>query len=343
MKGISIQEFFDFFQLDPINWVDAAKPDSSNADYLNSHGFLCSPEWRISREKIPDEQYNTFRYNILTPTKNLSMIIQGNDQTEWVKEQLIKEKSDIEVFARHAPCPICDVNKVNCDVEDFGERGLIRGTVPGFDIYGQPGCWQDAAMLYGTEKLILETFDDPQWVHTFLSILKDRKMNYIQSMKGAIFDLVELGGGSASSTVISPTIFEEFVAPYDAELIEAAHTAGQKIVYHTCGGMMPLLEIIADMNPDAMETFTPPSLGGDTDLKEAKKRIGDKVCMIGGFDQSLYLKDCSPDKTIEAVRRCFAEAGTGGGFILAPSDHFFDADVACLKAFADEAKKCVYN
>ena len=39
------------------------------------------------------------------------------------------------------------------------------------------------------------------------------------------------------------------------------------------------------MGPDAMETFTPPDMGGDVDLAEAKRRIGDKVCMIGGFDQ----------------------------------------------------------
>lgn len=47
-------------------------------------------------------------------------------------------------------------------------------------------------------------------------------------------------GGDASSTVISPTIFEKFVAPYDAELIAEAHRVHQRVVYHTCGGMMPL-------------------------------------------------------------------------------------------------------
>ena len=122
-----------------------------------------------------------------------------------------------------------------------------------------------------------------------------------------------------------------------------AHEAGQKIVYHTCGGMMPLLEMIADMGVDAMETFTPPSMGGDADLAEAKKRIGDKVCIIGGFDQFNFFKDCSPDKTREAVRTCFQEAGEGGGFILCPSDHFFEADLECLKAYTDEAHKCIYR
>ncbi len=161
-------------------------------------------------------------------------------------------------------------------------------------------------------------------------------------LKGARYDLLELGGGAASSTVISPKLFDRFVAPYDAELIELAHQAGQRIVYHTCGGMMPLLERLADMKPDAMETFTPPDMGGDMRLAEAKARIGDRVCFIGGFDQGHYFKDCTPDQTRAEVRRCFEEAGPNGGYILSPSDHFFDAEPDLIAAFADEARRCVY-
>jgi len=126
-------------------------------------------------------------------------------------------------------------------------------------------------------------------------------------------------------------------------LIEEAHRAGQRIVYHTCGGMMPILEQIAAMQPDAMETFTPRDMGADVDLAEAKRRIGDRVCMIGGFDQFHFFIGCTPEETRAEVRRCFEAAGGGGGYILSPSDHFFDADPALLHAFADEARRCVYG
>ncbi len=51
---------------------------------------------------------------------------------------------------------------------------------------------------------------------------------------------------------------------------------------------------------------------------------------------------CTPDETRQAVRRCSEEAGEGGDHILAPSDYFFDTDVELLRAFADEARSCVY-
>jgi uroporphyrinogen-III decarboxylase len=107
--------------------------------------------------------------------------------------------------------------------------------------------------------------------------------------------------------------------------------------------MMPILEDIAAMGPDAIEPFTPSGMGTDTNLAEAKRRIGDKVCMIGGFDEDYYFQDATQEETRAAVRQCFEEAGEDGGYILAPSDLFFDARIELIQAFADEARACTYD
>lgn len=348
LGGESIQGFFDRFGLDPINWVMDFRCDSAKGEYYDPEqeqlGYLetyriCTDNWRFHSEQVADPDYATTRHTIITPRKELTMVMQANRYTGWASEHLIKEKSDIEILADYMTSPTCNVEAVNREAELFGERGLMRGHICCFDIFGQPGVWQDAACLYGIEALIMATFDDPAWVHEFLSVLQSRKLNYINSLQGAKYDILELGGGDASTTVISPDIFNEFVAPYDAPLVEAAHKAGQRIVYHTCGGMMPILEDIAAMGVDAMETFTPKAMNGDADLAEAKKRIGDRVCMIGGFDQVNYFKGSTPEQTRAQVRQCY-EQTQGQGFILAPSDHFFDADIELIEAFADEARKC---
>lgn len=352
MDGKSDREIFDDLGMDAVLWTGKQLPDASQGAYFDPqqeepvnprfNRRLVADHWQISTEDIPDPEYVTTRYTISTPKGALTTVLQGNQYTTWVSEHLVKEKKDIEIIADFAPSPICDVAVVNQQADAFGERGIVRGAVCGFDIYGQPGCWQDASVLVGIEQLILATFDDPAWVHELLGILLRRKETYVRSLEGARYDLLELGGGDASTTVISPKLFREFVAPYDAKLIELAHECEQKIAYHTCGGMMPILEDIADMNPDAMETFTPPAMGTDVHLAEAKQRIGDKVCMIGGFDQVSDLINCSEEQTRSAVRQCFEAAGENGGYILSPSDHFFDADPDLLAAFADEARQCVY-
>jgi hypothetical protein len=352
MDGIGPDQFFDHFGLDKIVWPFPLKPDTSKGEYQDPDqgklGFLegkriFSDNWRIEYTKIDDPQYDTTRAEVITPKGTLSAVLQSNEYTTWVTEHLIKEKKDIDLVGEFVTQPLCDTEELNAVADTYGESALIRAFILPFDIFGQPGCWQDAACMVGIERLIMETFDDPAWVHQLLSILLERKKIFIRSLRGGKYDLLELGGGDASSTVISPNIFDEFTAPYDMELIKEAHDAGQRIVYHTCGGMMPILENIAAMEPDAMETFTPPGMGGDTDLAEAKRRIGDKVCMIGGFDQFHFFKDTAPDAVRDEVKRCFDAAGGGGGYILSPSDHFFDADIELISAFADEAGKCVYR
>lgn len=330
MGGVDNLTFFKDMGLDPIIW---------------SHHDRYRPEdlenWRVVTEDDNSGKYPAWKYTVHTPGGDLTARMEYNEITSWLTEHLIKEKKDIELLAKYMPGPYIDVDGVNAEADKYPEF-LIRGTVFCGDIFGQPGCWQQACCFYGVENMIMECYDDPEWVYEFLKIMQRPKIAQMRSSKGARFDLIELGGGDASTTVISPKIFNEFVAPYDSEIIRVAHEAGQRIVYHTCGGMMPILEDIAAMGTDAMETFTPPGMGGDTDLAEAKRRIGDKVCMIGGLDQQQFFGKCSAEETRKEVRRCFEAAGQGGGFILSPSDHFFDSDPELIRAFADEAAKCLY-
>jgi uroporphyrinogen decarboxylase len=351
LGGMSNQAVFEHFGLDGINWIAPYRPDPAAGEYFDplqgELGFLesrriATDSWRIYANEIAGKEYKTTRYRFVTPRGELTMVLQSNKHTAWVTEHLVKAKSDIDLIGPYVTAPKCDVEEVNRVVEQYGERGLVRSHFCGWDVFGQGGTWQDACCLVGTQRLIMETYDDPRWVHELLKIIQGRKKVYTQSLAGARYDVLEHGGGDASTSVISPRIFDEFVAPYDAELIELAHAAGQRVVYHTCGGMMPILERIAAMKPDAMETFTPRGMGGDVDLARAKARIGDKVCLIGGFDQFHFLAGCAEQETRAEVRRCFAAAGGGGGYILCPSDHFFDADPALISAFADEASRCTY-
>lgn len=351
LHGISDREFFDAFGLDAITWIVPHRPAPDSRDYpdplqgpcgfLESHR-VANDEWRIFAEDAGKDGRKLTRYRFVTPAGSLETLIEDAGYTSWVIEPLIKNKRDIDLIGAYATTPHCDVDALNQTAAEFGQRGLVRGHICCFDVFGQPGCWQDAACLVGTERLILKTCDDPEWVHELLQMLQRRKMGFIHSLAGAQYDLLELGGGDGSASVISPRLFDRFVAPYDAPLIEAAHRAGQRIVYHLCGKIMPMLERTLEMGVDAIETFTPAGMGGDARLAEAHAFIDGRACMIGGFDQLHFFTGCDEATTRAEVRRCFKEAGGGGRLILSPSDHFFDARPELLKAFAGEATLCTY-
>jgi uroporphyrinogen-III decarboxylase len=83
-------------------------------------------------------------------------------------------------------------------------------------------------------------------------------------------------------------------------------------------------------------------MGGDCDLREASRRVGDKLFLIGGFDQNAGFERGTPEVARRQVFDCFEATKDQASYIIAPSDHFFHGDPANLHAFAAAAKECVY-
>lgn len=298
------------------------------------------PHWVIETREIeapPGER--RFQVTITTPEGVLENIVGQNAYTQWKVTHLVKRHEDLELIEKYMPVPKLDREALRRDYEALGQDGIMRGFVFG----DQGGCWQHATCLVGTQELILEAADHPEWVHALLQVLWRKKACFIEeSLDGAAFDLIETGGGAASSTVISPWYFREFCLPYDRRMHDALHSLGFPVVYHTCGGMMPILELIVENGCNACETLTPPSMGGDARPHELKSRIGDKVALIGGLDQNSVLEVGTPEQIRQHVREMFEAYGAGGGYIMSPSDHFFHVPVANLEAYAQAARECVY-
>ena len=279
-------------------------------------------------------------HTIETPEGTLTYKTGGNRMTTWITEYLIKRPSDVDLIEKYMPVPRLNKQAASDAYDDLGDDGILRGFVWG----DQAGCWQHACCLYGEQELIMAALEDPTWVHRLMEALLAKKLRFIEeSLDGARFDLIETGGGAASSTVISPALHEEFCTPYDRRMHDAVHAAGHRVVYHTCGGMMPLLDLIVSNGCDASETLSCPEVGGDIHhLNRVKQRMDGKVALIGGFNQFQILEQGTPEQVRAEVHRLFEAAGQGGGYICSMSDHFFEAPLVALQALADAARECVY-
>lgn len=329
MGGISEIEAFRAVGLDAaITIWDANEGKSTAAWQVEARSTRLNEEnWRID-------------YTITTPEGVLTQRDEANEKTTWTVEHLIKQPEDMLLVKKYLPVPRLKTEVVSQAKRLLGEGGIVRGLVFG----EQAGPWQHAACLVGVERLIMLTYDDPSWVHELLQALMEKKLRFIEeSLKRAEFDLIEMGGGAASSTVISPKLFKTFCLPYDHALHDMLHQVGHKLVYHTCGGMMPILELIVENGCDASETLSPVGVGGDAVPEEIKRRIGGQVCLIGGLDQINLLDMGTPDQVRQEVHRLFEALGPGGGYILSASDHFFDAPIENLRAMADAARECMYE
>jgi uroporphyrinogen-III decarboxylase len=299
---------------------------------------LNTDEWKDEPNVVSDDPDDRYTEHIITtPEGILSYHTAGNQKTTWISKYLIEKDEDIELIRKYMPVPKLDIKAVNQAYDEIGDQGIMRGFVWG----DQAGCWQHAACLIDINDLILATFDKPGWVHELLTILLDKKLEFIEGMKGAKFDLVETGGGASSSTLISPQLHEEFCLPYDRKMHDALHDVGLRVTYHTCGGTYGIEEYIVGNNTDVSETLAPVSVGGNQEPWELKEKVGDRVSLIGGIDQFNTLE--APDDVLRAkVGELFEKVGYDGGYICSASDHFFETPVEKLKVFADAAKECVY-
>ncbi len=306
-----------------------------DADYSR----FSTPDWQDDVVTISDDPDNRINHHTIhTPGGDLTYKTAGDRKTTWITEYLIKHDEDIELIRKYMPVPTLDPEPLARVYDEVGDSGIVRGFVWG----DQAGCWQHAACLMDITDLILKTIDDPGWVHELLRILLEKKFQFIEGMKGMKFDVVETGGGSSSSTVISPGIHEEFCLPYDRRMHDALHELGFIISYHTCGGTFGIEEMIIANGTDVSETLAPKSIGSNQEPWDFKKKVGNRIALIGGMDQHSVLTDGKPEQIKAQVKRLFQEVGYDGGYILACSDHFFDTPVENLEAYASAARDCIY-
>lgn len=114
----------------------------------------------------------------------------------------------------------------------------------------------------------------------------------------------------------SPDLFDEFIAPYLQEILDAYRSMGFYTIKHTDGNIMPILDQMVECGPDALHSLDPQ---GGVDLKEVKARVGDKVALCGnvncGLLQTGSLEECEAD-----IRRSLREGMPGYGYIFCTSN-----------------------
>jgi len=111
--------------------------------------------------------------------------------------------------------------------------------------------------------------------------------------------------------------FDEFVVPYDREVNAAIHRRGGRLRAHCHGNSMEFLVRFAEMGIDATEPLDGPP-GGDVDLAEAKRRVGDRMMLSGNIPSERFVR-MDPSEVRDRVRAAIRAAAPGGGFSLRTS------------------------
>jgi hypothetical protein len=329
-----------YFDLDPICFLQNLYTEATFLDVL-TYGAApgtertvreITPEWREIEEVIEEhESWWLIRQIVETPKGPLERRVKAERETVWMQDDFIKATRDLEKL-QFAPLPSANNEGIKGEASTYRRHGISRGYVT--------NPWQDIITgIRDINRLLLDCYDRPSWVKEMANLLLMRKLYWIKTLPLDSIDLMEVGGGPSGTSLVSPDFYERFIMEPDRAMVDGLKLKGILTVNHNCGKMIDVFEMMVSTGVDAMESLTPSSHGGDCDdLDMIKQRWGDRVCLMGGFDQAL-IEFGEPAEIREEVRRLIDHYGSGGGYILENTDHFFDAPVGNVRAYAEAARE----
>ena len=108
------------------------------------------------------------------------------------------------------------------------------------------------------------------------------------------------------------------------KLIDLAHTHGTKVMFHSCGSIIPFIDKLIEIGVDILDLIQ--VRAADMDPARIKGEFGQRICLHGAVDTQFVLPRCTASEVAENVRNMIDILGGGGGFILAPC-HVLQTDV----------------
>jgi uroporphyrinogen decarboxylase len=230
------------------------------------------------------------------------------DSTPFVAEYGVKSKEDLQhieplKFSNAGRFPLFLENLERL-LEAFGDEVPVDLCLT--------AAFTTAANLCGTEFLMRQLYQDPEFVHRILRISLDAILVFLD--KAVSLDIsFSIGEPTASGDLISEKMFVEYAFPYLRELISAVRVSGRRISsLHICGNTKKIWNSMVEAGADIL------SLDEAIDLKSAKKTIGDRAALMGNIAPTDVMLLGNPQAVDEAVKKCISDAyDNPRGYILA--------------------------
>ena len=177
--------------------------------------------------------------------------------------------------------------------ERVGKDTVVEGWVEG-------PC-AESADLRGINRLMLDFYDDPDFVRDLMDFLVQMELGFVRAQVEAGVDIMGLGDAAAS--LVGPRLYSEFVFANEKKMIDGIHALGARVRLHICGDTRHLSEDLERLGADIIDedSLVP--------LDEARRKMGAQQVLLGNIDPVRVLREGTPDSVMTAVAECHRQAG----------------------------------
>jgi len=182
------------------------------------------------------------------------------------------------------------------------------------------GPWTIAMLLRNPEMMLLDTFEDPQFIHDLMRVTTDFCKVWGDAIVKTKIGL-SFSEPTASISLVSPDNYRDFIAPYHKELVDYFKAKKVGLTTHICGTTYPIFEDIIGCGFTTvsfdLDQQADPKLHVDQ-LERFVEVAKGRAVAIGNVDATRFEKTTKEEMEAD-VRRCIDAAAKHSGFILSTS------------------------
>lgn len=296
-----------------INWGPA---DKYQADVKTTEAFVENEDGSAVRETV----YETPKGALLRKSLKTEGMVAGvgpsSLSSAMVDGGMVQDEKDLEALeSLFAPVEMADVEPFRTREQEMGDHGIVQA-----EIINPVNM---AVRDIGVENLMLLYKDNPEFAKRILAVYQKVALRQTEVFLDAGAQVIYSDGVWCTADLWSPGHMDDLIAPLIKEQTSLIHDSGAYFHLFMDGNCMAALERVADMGVDILSPFeTPPS--ADSDVTEAKKRIGDRVCIWGGVNAYWDVMRGSTEHVREAVREAIQAGSPGGGYVLSTADSIYE-------------------
>jgi hypothetical protein len=307
-------DIVDFYRkidcVDLITWKESRiVPPKGDMITWQQPLFIPSQEYlRVDKpKKVDDTTWADTRgnvYKIVFETNTVTQVAFADGLTDKVfteddfSERLLPEKPDKSIF-----------EPLDYLISDLGESRYIAGYTSGITALTLLGDMEEGMMNLALHPEIIHACNRQK-------VFYQNHMDEFYIRPGVDGVLMEQDFGGTKGPLISPAMFKELCYPYMKQRVQRVKELVPQVLFHCCGSIVPLLDMMIDTGIDALESIQTNAAG--MALSNLVKNYGDRLCLWGNLSlESLTIG--STEDVRREVRRCLEEGKKSPGYVFGPS------------------------
>jgi uroporphyrinogen decarboxylase len=188
---------------------------------------------------------------------------------------------------------------------EFGDTKCVTGFIV--------APFSSVCYLYGVTEALLLLLDNPElFLRTIKFFVTYQIADGLAQIEAGAHAVL-IADLFAASSFISTSYFERYSLPSLMELIRVFHEQGAVVFYHPNESLVPHLKKMAAISFTNKAVLT---IGTDGNVIEAKRALGDSICLMGSFDPVSILRDSPPHTITSKTKELIDKVGRLGGFMI---------------------------